>query len=113
MKPTKEFIPLDDYERELKEEIDKGNFQPVENMQEEIKKYENFFKTATVEEIEGDYESENTYQTDSNINLEELKNDKDYNRFLEILHKEGLTYKEAFKRLIHKVAIGEVSLKMN
>ena len=57
MKPLKEnFIPLDDYERELKEEIEKGNFKPVENMEEEIKKYETFFKTAKIEYVDKDYD---------------------------------------------------------
>ncbi|KHD07400.1 hypothetical protein PN36_21700 [Candidatus Thiomargarita nelsonii] len=79
----KMFEPLDDYEKELMEELEKGHFKSIENFEEEKERYSRCAK-STAEEIE-----------ELSIFKEKLK------------EQTGMD----FIYFIHKVVVGDITLK--
>ena len=93
MKPTREFIPLDDYERELLEYENDESYMPesIPNLEEEKDRLQKIAKyTIEMEE--------------ARKALDEISKDNDFNIFVKVINEKGLSIKKVLKEFIHKIA---------
>lgn len=88
-------IVLDEYEKEIEEAIEKGEYQSVENVEEEIKRYTSYFK--------------NSVKKDKTITLRIAKQDLD--AFQKKSEENGLPYQTLITAFIRQYITGKIKLE--
>ena len=101
MKPTREFIPMDDYERELWEYENDENYDPdFEISEEEKAKYQKI--------AENSVKHREALQA-----MEEVSKDSDFKYIMEKAQKRGISLKDALREIFHKIATEQRNIELS
>lgn len=92
-------LKLDSYEQEIEDSIDVDNIQPIENLEEEKKRYIHIFKEAAKAE-----------KKEARLNIRLKRSDLDNIR--ERASENGLPYQTLINTILHQFAKGKIKIEL-